>query len=152
MTTDREHVIRPGFWTTRVFNPIVAWGVRRGWRMKGAVILEVVGRVSGEARTTPVNPLPLAGERYLVAPRGRTEWVRNIRVSGSAVLITRGHREPIAVDEVADARKPPIIRAYLREWAMEVGHFFEGISATSSDAEIAAIAPRFPIFRIMRGR
>src|SRR3546814_1928404 len=57
--------------------------VRRGANVAGAAILEVVGRRSGEPRRTPVNPLPLDGERYLLAPRGETEWVRNIRVTGT---------------------------------------------------------------------
>jgi hypothetical protein len=50
--------------------------------------------------------------------------------------------------EVADEDKPPILRAYLRRWKWEVGAFFEGVSADSSEDEMRRIAPRHPIFRI----
>lgn len=148
--SETRRYVRPGAFTNRVVNPFMAWLVRRGVGLKGAAVLEVVGRKSGEPRTTPVNPLPLDGERYLLAPRGETEWVRNIRVAGHAALLTRGSREEFAVEEVADADKLPIIRAYLKAWAWEVGAFFEGLSVKSSDAEIAAVAGGFPVFRIVR--
>lgn len=151
MASDRERFVRPGAFTNRVFNPLMAWLVRRGVGFKGAAVLEVVGRKSGLSRTTPVNPLRLGGERYLVAPRGTTEWVRNIRAAGTGALITRRGREDFRVSEIPDEAKVPIIRGYLEEWAWEVGQFFEGLSATSSDEEIAAVASGFPIFRIERG-
>ena len=148
MTDTPRRYIKPGFFTNRVFNPFMAWLVARGVGLKGAAILEVRGRKSGEPRTTPVNPLPLGGDRYLLAPRGETEWVRNIRVAGRAALITRRGREEFAVEEVPDAEKLPIIRAYLTEWAWEVGAFFEGLSAKSTDDEVMAVAAGFPVFRI----
>ncbi len=147
---ETEHrYVKPGRFTNHVFNPLVAWLTRRGVGLKGAAILEVRGRKSGEPRTTPVNPLPLGGERYLLAPRGETEWVRNIRVAGRGALITRRRREEFAVSEVPDAEKVPIIRAYLKEWAWEVGAFFEGITAKSDDDEVRAVAAGFPVFRIL---
>jgi deazaflavin-dependent oxidoreductase (nitroreductase family) len=142
--------IKPGPFTNRVFNPFMAWLVRRGVRVAGAAVLEVRGRKSGEPRTTPVNPLTLDGERYLLAPRGETEWVRNMRVSGGGALLTRGAREEFTAVEVPDAEKLPIIRAYLVAWAWEVGAFFEGLSAKSDDATVMAHAAEFPVFRIAR--
>jgi deazaflavin-dependent oxidoreductase (nitroreductase family) len=127
----------------------MAWLVRRGVGLKGAAVLEVTGRKSGEPRTTPVNPLTLGGERYLLAPRGETEWVRNIRVAGRGALITRRAREEFAIAEVADSDKLPIIRSYLTEWGWEVGAFFEGLSVKSDDATVLAVAPGFPVFRII---
>ncbi len=150
MTGSPRRYLRPGAFTTRVMNPVVAWLTRHGVGLKGAAVLEVRGRTSGQPRTTPVNPLPLDGERYLLAPRGETEWVRNLRVAGTAALNVRRGREEFAVAEVADADKPPIIRAYLKEWAWEVGAFFEGLSAKSPDDDIAAVAPGFPVFRILK--
>lgn len=149
--SETRRYLRPGAFTNRVLNPLMAWLVRRGLGVKGAAVLEVVGRRSGEPRTTPVNPLPLGGERYLLAPRGETEWVRNIRVAGRAALLTRRGREEFAVVEVDDGEKLPIIRAYLKAWAWEVGAFFEGLDAKSADADIAAVAAGFPVFRIVPG-
>lgn len=142
--------IKPGPLTNRVLNPFMAWLVRRGVGVAGAAVLEVTGRKLGEPRTTPVNPLTLDGERYLLAPRGETEWVRNIRVSGLGALLTRGRREEFTVVEVPDVDKLPVMRAYLKAWGWEVGAFFEGLSAKSSDDEVVAQAPGFPVFRIVR--
>lgn len=141
--------IKPDAFTNRVFNPFIAWLVRRGIRLAGAAVLEVRGRKSGEPRTTPVNPLTLDGERYLLAPRGVTEWVLNIRVSGRGALLTRGGREEFAVAEIPDAEKLPILRAYLKAWGWEVGQFFEGLTPKSDDATVMAHASGFPVFRIL---
>ena len=140
----------PGFFTRRVFDPIVAFLVRRlGLSLKGARVLSVRGRKSGEWHDTPVNPLSFAGRRYLVAPRGETQWVRNLRVSRQARLTLGRITETVAVEEVADHDKPPILRAYLREWAWEVKAFFPGVGADSSDDVLARIAPRHPVFRVV---
>lgn len=116
--------------------------------MRGSRVLEVRGRTSGEIRSTSVNPLTLEGERFLVAPRGVTQWVRNLRAAGRGTLRIGSRREQFAATEVADADKIPVIRAYLDKWAWEVGAFFEGLSASSSDEEIAAVAAGFPVFRL----
>ncbi len=138
---------QPGWFTRRVFNPIVAWLSRRGLSLAGSRVLEVKGRKSGEWRPTPVNPLEFEGARYLVAPRGNTQWVRNMRVSGGGRLVGRGVEEFTAT-EVADDEKPPLLRAYLEKWKWEVGAFFEGVGPDSSDEELRRIAPDHPAFKI----
>ena len=74
-----EHYRRPGWFTRNVFNPRVAVATRAGLSIWGSRILQVRGRTSGQVRETPVNLLTFDGQRYLVAPRGVTEWVRNLR-------------------------------------------------------------------------
>jgi deazaflavin-dependent oxidoreductase (nitroreductase family) len=143
-----EHFREPGWFTKNVANRLVAWLTRRGLSLAGSRVLEVRGRTSGEPRRTPVNPLMLDGERYLVAPRGDTQWVRNLRASGSGRLLVGRRGEDFSADEVADADKPPILRAYLKRWKWEVGVFFEGIDADSPEEEIRRIAPRHPVFKI----
>ena len=141
--------IKPGFFTTRIFNPAVAFLVRRlGVGMKGARVLAVQGRKTGEWRSTPVNPLTFNGQRYLVAPRGETHWVQNIRVSREARLTLGRRSETVRVEEVSDSQKPAILRAYLKEWAWEVNQFFGGVGADASDEALARIASRHPVFRI----
>ena len=83
-------------------------------------MLEVKGRKSGEWRQTPVNPLPFEGNTYLVAPRGHTQWVRNLRVSGEGRLVSRG-TETFTATELRDEEKPALLRAYLKKWKWEVG-------------------------------
>jgi deazaflavin-dependent oxidoreductase (nitroreductase family) len=140
--------LEPDAMTRRVANPLVSGLVKIGVGVRGARILEVRGRTSGKIRSVPVNPLPLNGERYLVAPRGETQWVRNIRAANSADLRKGSKRESIGVTEMDDADKAPIIRAYLELWAMEVGKFFDGLTKDSPDTEIEAVAPGFPVFCI----
>jgi deazaflavin-dependent oxidoreductase (nitroreductase family) len=130
-------------------NPAVAFLTRRGVSVKGTRILEVRGRRSGQLRQTVVNLLALDGERYLVAPRGRTQWVANVRAAGDATLRLGRRREPVRLVELDDADKVRVLRAYLEQWAWEVGAFFEGVDATSSDEDLAAIAPSFPVFRVV---
>jgi deazaflavin-dependent oxidoreductase (nitroreductase family) len=129
-------------------NPLVAFLTRHGLPLAGSAVLGVRGRTSGEVRTTPVNPLPLDGRRYLVAARGHTQWVRNLRVAGGAELRVGRRTERITAVELSDAEKLPVLRAYLRVWAWEVGAFFDGVGADSSDAELAAVAERHPVFAV----
>jgi deazaflavin-dependent oxidoreductase (nitroreductase family) len=108
----------------------------------------VRGRSSGEWRTTPVNLLTHEGDRYLVAPRGVTQWVRNLRVAGGGELRVGRRIEPFRATELPDERKPPILRAYLKRWKAEVGVFFGGVGGDSSEDELRRISPDHPVFRI----
>ena len=144
-----EHYQRPGWFTAHVFNPAVAVLTRLGISVAGSRVLEVRGRKSGTPRQTPVNLLTIDGTRYLVAPRGHTQWVRNLRAAGGAGTLRVGRRaEAFTATELADDEKAPILRAYLKAWAWEVGRFFDGLQADSADADVAAAAPGFPAFGI----
>ena len=142
-----QHYVRPTR-STAVFNSIVAGLAKAGVNLYGAQVLSVRGRTSGEMRSNPVNPLAFQGERYLVAARGQTQWVRNIRVAGGGELRLGRRSEAIAVSEVPDTAKVPVLREYLRRWKWEVGQFFEGIDEASTDADLLAIAPGFPVFAV----
>jgi deazaflavin-dependent oxidoreductase (nitroreductase family) len=136
----------PGWFTKHVFNRAVAWSTRLGISVGGSRELRVRGRVSGEWRKNPVNLLTHDGQRFLVAPRGRTQWVRNLRAAGTGELRVGRRVETFRATEVADADKVEVLRAYLRRWKMEVGVFFDGVGPDASDDEIAAIAPGYPVF------
>ena len=142
------HYARPGWFTRHVFNPIVALLTRAGVSIWGSRELRVRGRTSGEWRTTPVNLLTIETTHYLVAPRGETHWVKNLRVAGAGELRVGRHTDEFTATEIPDADKVPILRAYLKRWKAEVGVFFDGVSAASSDAELLRIAPDHPVFRI----
>jgi deazaflavin-dependent oxidoreductase (nitroreductase family) len=142
------HYKEPGWFTRHVFNATVQLMTRLGLSVWGSRVLEVRGRTSGEPRRTPVNLLTVDGTQYLVAPRGETQWVRNLRVAGEGVLLIGRRRQSFAATEIATADRVPILRAYLKRWKAEVGVFFDGVDATSPDSEVERIAPRHPVFRI----
>src|SRR5258708_23424572 len=138
----------PGWATKHIFKPLVALLNRAGLSLRGSRVLAVRGRTTGEWRTTPVNLLEIGGTRYLVAPRGNTQWVRNLRVSGEGELRVGGRVERFKATELPDDEKPPILREYLRRWKMETGVFFGGLSARARHEELRRIAPQHPVLRL----
>ena len=132
---------------TRVFNGIVGLLGRLGVSLAGSRTLTVQGRKSGEPRTTPVNPLEIDGETYLVAPRGTTQWVRNLRAAKTGELKLGRRSREFSGEEVPEAEKLPILKAYLDKWAWEVGAFFE-LDKDPSDEEILGVAHLHPVFRV----
>jgi deazaflavin-dependent oxidoreductase (nitroreductase family) len=134
--------------TSPVFNHIVARLTKMGISVYGSRVLYVKGRKSGEWRTTPVNPLRVDGVRYLVAPRGNTQWVRNMRAVGGGELHIGRKVEPFSATEVSDDDKPAILRVYLKRWKFEVGMFFDGVDAKAPEEKLREVAPRYPVFRI----
>jgi deazaflavin-dependent oxidoreductase (nitroreductase family) len=140
----------PGWFTRNVANPMLNLAMRLGLSLAGSRILEVRGRKSGEWRRTPVNLLVFEGERYLVAPRGETQWVRNMRVAGGGRLVLGRRTEEFSAGELPEAERPALLRAYLKKWKWEVNQFFGGVGPEASDEELLRIAPEHPVFRISR--
>lgn len=136
---------------TRIMNALVKALSRIGVSAFGARELIVIGRRSGQPHSTPVNPLRVDGGLYLVAPRGQTQWVRNARQTPRVTLRSGRTETSYIAHEVYGADAVPVMRHYLKRWAWEVGRFFpEGVSATSTEAEIAAVIPDHPVFRLER--
>jgi deazaflavin-dependent oxidoreductase (nitroreductase family) len=139
---------KPDWFTKNVFNASVALLTRAGVSVWGSRILRVRGRKSGAWYSHPINLLTYEGQQYLVAPRGLTQWVRNIRAAGSGELRLGNKVQPFKAVETSDEEKIPILRAYLKQWKFEVGIFFQGVSADSPEEEMKRIAPDHPVFRI----
>src|SRR5436305_14849953 len=110
---ESRRYLRPGWFIQKIANPLVA-------RFGMATTLAVRGRKSGEWRRVPVNVVELDGARYLLAPRGTTEWVRNLRAAGEGQLERGGKANPFRATELPDEAKPPIIDAYLKRWRSQV--------------------------------
>src|SRR5258706_8902260 len=147
-TTNAPRYLQPGWFTRNVFNRIVVRLTKLGISVRGSRELRVRGRTSGTWRTVPVTPLTFEGGRYLVAPRGTTQWVRNLRVAGSGELRVGRRVEPFRATEIGDDDKVAILREYLRRWKMETGVFFDGVGPDASDEELRAIADRHPVFHV----
>jgi deazaflavin-dependent oxidoreductase (nitroreductase family) len=125
--------LRPGWLTSRALNPLLM-------RLGVVSTLAVRGRRSKEWRTVPVNVLELDGQRYLVAPRGDTEWVRNLRTTHRGELRRLTRVESFRATEVPDSEKPRIIEAYLARWGYQVKRYFEAVPRPADH----------PVFRIER--
>jgi deazaflavin-dependent oxidoreductase (nitroreductase family) len=123
--------LKPGWMVSRLVNPLLM-------RLGIIPTLAVRGRTSGEWRTLPVNVLELAGQRYLVAPRGDTQWVRNLRATGGGELRRRGRIEAFWAAEITDDEKPRVIEAYLARWGYQVRPYFK----------VLPNAADHPVFRI----
>lgn len=145
--TDSRY-LAPGWFTRAVFNRTVRGLTRLGVSILGSRELRVRGRTSGVWRSTPVNLLVIDGTSYLVAPRGITQWVRNLRAAGSGELRVGRRVQRFTAEELPDQDKPPILRAYLRRWKFEIGAFFAGVGPDATDEQFAAIAAGYPVFRI----
>ena len=133
---------------TQTFNRFMSWLASRGLMPSDTVTLEVKGRRSGMVRSNVVTWVKQDGERYLVSPRGESEWVRNVRAAdGEAVIRHRG-RQRVRLEEVPAEERAPIIKAYLAKTAMATRAHF-GVDPKAEIEEFEAIAARHPVFRIV---
>ena len=104
------HYKRPDWFTRNVLNKLTAGLTRLGVSVHGSRVLEHRGRTTGELHHTPVNPLTIDGTEYLVAPRGETQWVRNVRHAGGHVVLILGRRRRVCTAvEVPVAERTPIL-------------------------------------------
>lgn len=131
-------------WMNRAFS----WLASSGIAPSKTVAIEVRGRTSGKTRATAVNWVSVDSQRYLVAPRGNTEWVRNVRAAGGNAMIKRRGRTPVRLEEVPVEQRAPIIQAYLKDNAWVTQREF-GISPKAPIEEFQRIAAKHPVFRII---
>jgi deazaflavin-dependent oxidoreductase (nitroreductase family) len=111
-------------------------------------LLEVRGRKSGKLYKTPVDLLKLNGKHYLVAPRGRTQWVRNAEAAGEIVLKKGSTRQKFRLHSIPDTDKPPILKAYVDSFKSEVQRFFP-VTAGSPPEAFAGVASSYPTFELL---
>jgi len=123
---------------------LASWGLIPG----GTALLQVKGRRSGQTRSTAVTWVDHDGQRYLVAPRGNTEWVRNVKAAGGQVVLKRRKSEQVRLQEVPVEQRAPIIEAYLKKTARVTKREF-GIEPDAPSDEFQRIAPDHPVFRIV---
>jgi hypothetical protein len=138
----------PGF-GARAFNAVIRRLAERGISIQGSTAVRVRGRTTGQLRAVVVNLLDVDGRRYLVSPRGNTQWARNARAAGGIEMGRarkwRAHR----VVEVTDAAKPELLKPYLDRWYWQVKGHIGGLSPRSSRDEMRAVAPSIPVFEIV---
>lgn len=133
----------------RILNRLVGFLLKLGIGLAHNYLLVVRGRKTGKVYSTPVNVLEYKGKKYLVAPRGYTQWVRNVETSGEATLVQRAERTKVRLRTVADEEKPEILKAYLDRFKLTVQRYFP-IAAGSPAEAFKSLAVRYPVYEITR--
>jgi deazaflavin-dependent oxidoreductase (nitroreductase family) len=132
----------------RLFNKFAMAALNVGVEYGTTYLLTVKGRRSGRMHTLPVTLVEEGGQRWLVAPYGEVNWVRNARAAGQ-VTLTRGHRsETVAIVELPPEESAPVLKAYLRRISV-VRPFFD-VRPDSPLEDFVAEAPRHPVFHIVK--
>jgi len=130
-----------------MFNKFMGFLVKIGLGPSYMYILAVRGRKSGNIYQTPVNIIETDGQRYLVAPRGVTQWVRNVRAA-HAITLSRGRRqEQVMATEIESNRRVPILKVYLSQYYGMVKNYFD-ITPQSSNDEFTEASVNHPVFRL----
>jgi deazaflavin-dependent oxidoreductase (nitroreductase family) len=132
---------------TQLMNRVISILASSGLTPKSTITLEVRGRKTGEPRSTVVNAVEVNGQRYLVAPRGETEWVRNVRAAGGEAVIRHGKRERVRLQEIPVSERAVVLKTYLPKNAMATKKHF-GIEPDADIEEFEAIADKHPVFRV----
>ncbi|MET0691248.1 MAG: nitroreductase family deazaflavin-dependent oxidoreductase [Candidatus Binatia bacterium] len=131
----------------RIVNRVFGFLVKIGFGLAHNFLLEVQGRKSGRIYATPVNVLTHENKRYLVAPRGDTQWVRNVVVSQKATLVRGAKKENVRMRAIADDAKPEILKAYVDRYRLTVQRYFP-IPAGSPLKDFEPLVGRYPVFEI----
>ena len=133
----------------RMLNFLVTVWLRLGLPPGRYHLLLVPGRKSGRIYSTPVAVMQYNAQRWLVAPYGEREWVKNARAAGQVVL-RRGRRsETVAVREELDpAQSAPVLKRYI---AVEpiTRKFFKATHRSPTE-EFIEEASQHPVFRILK--
>jgi deazaflavin-dependent oxidoreductase (nitroreductase family) len=134
--------------TEKNFNRLFGFFVGLGVGFSHNYLLQVRGRKSGKIHSTPINLLELDGRSYLVAPRGRTQWVRNAEAAGEITLKRGSTRRKFRLRTISDIEKPPILKAYLDTFPREVQRYFV-VTAGSPPESFVAIVASYPAFELV---
>jgi deazaflavin-dependent oxidoreductase (nitroreductase family) len=132
----------------KIFNRVFGFLIGIGLPFPHKYLLLVRGRKSGNLYATPINLLELRGKRFLVAPRGRTQWVRNAEAAGEVTLKRGSTQLKRRLQPVADAEKPEILKFYLDNFKSEVQRFFP-VAAGSPVASFVEVAGNYPVFELV---
>ena len=130
-----------------IFNRLFGFLVGMGLGFSYNYLLQVRGRKSGRLYSTPIDLLDVDGKKYLVAPRGRTQWVRNAEAAGEVVLKRGRYRQTFALRAIADEQKPRFLKAYLDRFRREVQRYFP-VRAGSDERAFATVVRDYPVFEL----
>jgi deazaflavin-dependent oxidoreductase (nitroreductase family) len=139
MSADIRSFRRPNS-LERAFNRVFGFLVGLGLGLSHNYLLEVRGRKSGRRQSTPIDLLELGGRRFLVAGRGRTQWVRNAEVAGEVTLRKAWRRKKFRLRSIPDGEKAEILKAYLDRFKLTVQRYFP-VPAGSAARRLSIAGP-----------
>jgi hypothetical protein len=133
-------------------NRVIVALQRRGLALGTMRVLSVPGRKSGEMRTTPVSPLVVGGQRYVVGGSTQADWVKNVRASGWGIVADGREEERVRLVEMPVEQRGPILREFPKKVPGGIP-FFRSMYELPKDKEalpeaFAALAPRCAVFRL----
>lgn len=128
----------------RAFGFLVGLGVGPGYMQ----LLQVRGRKSGRVYSSPVNLLESGGKLFLVAPRGRTQWVRNAEAAGEITLKRGSAQRKYRLRALADSEKPALLKLYLDSYKSAVQRYFS-VPAGSDAEAFRSVAAHYPVFELI---
>lgn len=134
----------------RTVNRTFGFLLKLGLGLPHNYLLEVRGRKTGRVYSTPVNLIEFKHRKYLVAPRGYTQWVRNAEASGEATLIRGASRERVKLQVMPDEMKAEILKAYLDRFKLTVQRYFP-IPAGSPPETFRPLSANYPVFEVSDG-
>src|SRR6478672_6728970 len=131
----------------RFFNRMFGLLVGLGLGFSYNYLLQVRGRKSGKIYSTPIDLLELGGKRFLVAPRGQTQWVRNAEAAGEVTLKRGSKRQKFRLRALLDQEKPEMLKAYLDQFRREVQSNFP-VAAGSPVEAFQEWVQSYPAFEL----
>jgi deazaflavin-dependent oxidoreductase (nitroreductase family) len=132
----------------RVINRIFGFLIGMGLGRSHHYMLEVRGRKTGKIYSTPVNLLEIDGKKFLVAPRGRTQWVRNAEASREIVLKKGNARQKFRIRDVPGEDRARILKEYVERYRTEVQRYFP-VAAGSPLEKFREVQESYPVFELI---
>lgn len=139
---------RPLSFSERIFNRLFGVLVGLGLGFSYNYLLQVRGRKTGKVYSNPIDLLEIQGKRFLVAPRGRTQWVRNAEAAGEVTLKRGSSRQNFRLRPIPESERPPLLKAYLERFRREVQRYFP-VPAGSPVEAFSSVASNYPVFELI---
>ena len=136
----------------KLANPVIVALQRRGVVIGTMRLLSVPGRKSGKLRTTPVSPLKVAGELYVIAGLEGADWVKNVRIAGWRILARGREQESVNLVELPLQERAPVLREFPNRVLHGVPFFRQLYGISGTPEEFEALASRCPVFRVEEAR
>src|SRR5262249_2969539 len=128
----------------RLMGALAGWGLGA----KSIYLLQVRGRKSGRFFSTPVYVMDVEARWYLIAPRGRTQWVRNAEAAGEIALKRGSSRRSFRLKEMVGSTKCGLLKTYLERYVDAVQRYFP-VKAGSPAEAFEEIAEFYPAYELM---